>query len=93
MILGTLPVPPVYAALGEFYGVLLIFGGFIGMSFFYGIMNLKNWARLLVQVGFPAQVIFNIILDPTIYENYFLLVISIIIAIYLQMPSTRDHFS
>jgi hypothetical protein len=93
MILGTLPVPPVYAALGEFYGVLLIFGGFIGMSFFYGIMNLKNWATLLVQVGFPAQVIFNIILDPTIYENYFLLVISIIIAIYLQMPSTRDHFS
>jgi hypothetical protein len=49
MLLGTLPVPPVYAALGEFYGVLLIFGGFIGMSFFYGIMNLKNWARLLVQ--------------------------------------------
>jgi len=93
MVSGLLPIPPVYTVLGVFYGVLLLFGGVIGLCLFYGLWNLKNWARLILLVGFPAQVIFNIILDPIIYENYFLLTVSIIIAVYLLMPSTRDHFS
>jgi len=93
MLIGELPIPTVYATLDAFYGVLLLFGGILGLFLFYGILNLKNWARLILQIGFPAQVLFNIILDPIIYENYFLLAISIIIAIYLQMPSTREHFS
>ena len=93
MVIGALPVPPVYAALGTFYGVLLLFGGVIGLCLFYGIWNLKNWARLLLLVGFPAQVIFNIILDPIIYENYFLLAVSLIMTGYLLIPSTREQFN
>ncbi|MHA2313382.1 MAG: hypothetical protein ACXADC_15980 [Candidatus Thorarchaeota archaeon] len=93
MVLGTLPIPPVYAALGEYYGLFLIFGGFVGLFLFYGILKLKNWARLILLFGFPAQVIFNIILDPTISENYFLLGLSLVIAAYLLMPSTRDYFT
>ncbi|UCE09681.1 MAG: hypothetical protein JSW61_12000 [Candidatus Thorarchaeota archaeon] len=93
MLLGDLPIPAVYSALGTFYGALLLFGGMIGLCLIYGMWNLKSWARIILQIGFPAQVIFNIILDPAIFENYFLLALSIIIAIYLQLPSTREHFS
>ena len=93
MIIGTFPIPTVYATLGTFYGVLLVFGGFAGLSLFYGILNLKNWARLIFLVLFPAQVIFNIILDPSVSENYFLLVLSFIMSGYLLLPTTRNHFS
>ncbi len=92
MIIGTLPIPTVYATLGRFYGVLLVFGGFVGLSLFYGILNLKNWARIIFLVGFPAQVIFNIILDPTVSENYFLLVLSLIMSGYLLLPATGNNF-
>lgn len=93
MLLGIFPIPTVYAALGVFYALLLLFGGIISLLLFYGIWNLKNWARLILQIGFPAQVIFNLIIDPINYDNYFLLAISIIVAIYLQMSDTRAHFS
>ena len=93
MLIGAMPTPPVYVVLDTYYGALLLLGGVIGLFLFYGLVNLKNWARLILLVGFPAQVIFNIILDPGIGENYFLLVISIIIAGYLLLPSTRVHFN
>ncbi len=93
MLIGSVPIPAVYAALGFFYAVLLLFGGIICLLFLYGIWNLKNWARLIFQIGFPGQVIFNIIIDPINYDNYFLLAVSIIVAIYLQLPSTREHFT
>jgi hypothetical protein len=93
MLIGSLPIPAVYTALGSFYAVLLLFGGIICVILLYGIWNFKNWARLILLIGFPAQVIFNIILDPTIQENYVILVIYLIVAGYLLMPSTREHFS
>ncbi|MHA2003085.1 MAG: hypothetical protein ACW975_05510 [Candidatus Thorarchaeota archaeon] len=93
MVFGTMPIPPVYTPLGEFYGLLLVFGGFVGLALFYGTLKLRNWARLILLFGFPAQVIFNIILDPAISENYFLLFLSLVMAAYLIMPSTREHFS
>jgi hypothetical protein len=93
MIIGALPVPPVYAALGAYYGVLLLFGGILGVFLFYGMWNLRNWARIILLFLFPTQVIFNIILDPAISENYFLLVLSIVISGYLLLPSTKDYFS
>ncbi|TFG31264.1 hypothetical protein EU528_06720 [Candidatus Thorarchaeota archaeon] len=92
MILGFIDIPPAYVAIEVFYGTLLIFGGMIGLTLFYGLWTLKNWVRVILQIGFPAQVIFNIIIDPTNYDNYFLLVVSIIVAIYLQLSSTRNHF-
>ena len=93
MLIGSVPIPAVYAALGFFYTVLLLFGGIICLLLFYGIWNLKSWARFLLLIGFPAQTIFNIILDPIIQENYVILAISLVVAGYLLMPSTRDHFS
>ncbi|MFW9789215.1 MAG: hypothetical protein ACFFE2_16660 [Candidatus Thorarchaeota archaeon] len=93
MIIGPIPIPTVYATLGTFYGVLLVFGGFVGLSLFYGILNLRNWARLIFLVGFPAQVTFNLILDPAVSENYFLLALSFIMSGYLLLPRTRIHFS
>ncbi len=93
IVLGINPVPSAYVPIGIYYGVLLLFGGVIGMTLFYGLWNLKNWARLILQIGFPAQVIFNIVIDPINFDNYFLLAVSVIVAIYLQLPSTRDHFS
>ncbi len=93
MLIGTFPIPTVYAALGVFYSVLLLFGGIICLLLLYGIWNLKSWARLILLIGFPGQVIFNIILDPLFFENYTILVISLIVAIYLQLSDTRDHFS
>jgi hypothetical protein len=93
MLLGFLPITPVYAAIGIFYAILLVIGGIFSLLLCYGIWALKNWARLILQIGFPIQVLFNVILDPIIYDTYFLLVLSIIIAFYLQMSSTRAHFS
>jgi hypothetical protein len=93
MLIGSLPIPAVYTALGSFYAVLLLFGGIICLFLLYGIWNLKNWARLILLIGFPAQVIFNIILDPRISENYTILVLSLVVAGYLLLPSTREHFS
>ena len=93
MVFGYFPIPTVYASIDVFYGVLLVIGGTIGLALFYGLWTLKNWARFILQIGFPSQVIFNIIIDPINYDNYFLLAVSIIVAIYLQMSSTREHFS
>jgi hypothetical protein len=93
MILGVIVIPSAYAVIGVFYGVLLLFGGAIGMTLFHGLWLLKNWARIILQIGFPAQVIFNIIIDPMNFDNYFLLAVSVIIAIYLQLSNTREHFS
>jgi hypothetical protein len=93
MMLDYIAIPSAYATIGIYYGVLLLFGGIIGLTLFYGLWNLKNWARLILQIGFPAQVIFNIIIDPMNFDNYFLLAVSIIVAIYLQLSNTREHFS
>ncbi|TET07597.1 MAG: hypothetical protein E3J86_12610 [Candidatus Thorarchaeota archaeon] len=93
MLIGIFPIPAVYTAFGLFYAVLLLFGGLICLLLLYGIWNLKSWARLILLIGFPAQVIFNIILDPLIFENYTILVISLVVAGYLLLPSTSDHFS
>ncbi len=93
MLIGIFPIPTVYASLGVFYAVLLLFGGMICLLLLYGIWNLKSWARLILLIGFPGQVVFNIILDPLISENYTVLVISLVVAGYLLMPSTREHFS
>lgn len=93
MLIGSVPIPAVYVGLGFFYAVLLLFGGIICLLLFYGIWNLKSWARFLLLIGFPAQTIFNIILDPIIQENYVILAISLVVAGYLLIPSTRDHFS
>ncbi|MHA2323714.1 MAG: hypothetical protein ACXACG_18970 [Candidatus Thorarchaeota archaeon] len=93
MMLGYIAIPSAYTTIGVYYGVLLLFGGMIGLTLFYGLWNLKNWARLILQIGFPAQVIFNIIIDSMNFDNYFLLVASIIVAIYLQLSNTREHFS
>lgn len=80
MLFGILPIPTVYAALGVFYAISLVIGGMIGMTLFYGLWNLKNWARLILQIGFPDQVIFNIIIDHINYDNYFLLAINHIVS-------------
>ena len=93
MLIGSIPIPAVYAALGFFYAVLLLFGGTICLLLLYGIWNLKSWARFLLLIGFPAQTIFNIILDPINQENYVILAISLIVSGYLLMPSTRAHFN
>ena len=93
IVLGYIEVPPAYIAIGAFYGVLLLFGGTIGATLCFGLWNLKNWARIILQVGFAAQIIFNIIIDPVNFDNYILLGVSIIVAIYLQLPSTREYFS
>ncbi|MFW9927658.1 MAG: hypothetical protein ACFFDM_12985 [Candidatus Thorarchaeota archaeon] len=93
MVLGYIAIPSAYTTIGIYYGVLLLFGGMIGLTLFYGLWKLKNWARLILQIGFPAQVIFNIIVDSLNFDNYFLLAVSVIVAIYLQLSSTREHFS
>ncbi len=93
IVLSYIAIPPAYITIGVYYGALLLFGGVIGMVLCYGLWVLKNWARIIIQVGFAAQVIFNLIIDPINFDNYFLLVVSIIVAIYLQLPSTREHFS
>jgi hypothetical protein len=93
MIFGVLPIPPVYTALGISYGYLLLFGGIVGLFLFYGILNLKNWAKVILQIGFPAQVIFNIAIDPLNSDNYILLIISIVVAGYLQLSSTKEKFN
>jgi len=92
MVLGYIAIPPAYITIGVYYGALLLFGGVIGMTLCYGLWTLKNWARIILQAGFAGQVIFNIIIDPINFDNYFLLVVSIIVAIYLQLPSIREHF-
>ena len=93
MLFGILPTPAVYSSIGIFYSISLVIGGLFSLLLFYGMWNLKSWARLTLQIVFPGQVIFNVIIDPTNYDNYFLLVISIITAIYLQLPKTREHFN
>ncbi len=93
MLIGIFPIPMVYASLGVFYSLLLLFGGMICLLLLYGIWNLKSWARLILLIGFPGQVVYNIILDPLISENFTVLVISLVVAGYLLMPSTREHFS
>lgn len=93
MLFGVLPIPAVYSSIGVFYSISLIIGGIFSLLLFYGMWSLKSWARLTLQIVFPGQVIFNVIIDPTNYDNYFLLVISIITAIYLQLPKTREHFN
>ncbi|UCE10520.1 MAG: hypothetical protein JSW61_00915 [Candidatus Thorarchaeota archaeon] len=93
MVLGYIAIPSAHTTIGVYCGVLLLFGGMIGLTLFYGLWNLKNWARLILQIGFPAQVIFNIIIDSMSLDNYFLLAVSIIVATYLQLPNRREQFS
>jgi len=72
-----------------FVGLIFLIIGIIGLILFYGLWNLKGWAWLWTLIVNILGILGGI-MDPI--ANIIGLAISIIIVIYLFVPSTRAAF-
>ncbi|MFW9848676.1 MAG: hypothetical protein ACFFF4_06025 [Candidatus Thorarchaeota archaeon] len=88
IIIATLPLG-IFAIFGAFVGLIFLIVGIIGLILFYGLWNLKGWAWLWTLIINILGVL-GAIGNPI--GNIIGLAISIIIIIYLFVPSTRAAF-
>ena len=94
----------VWAALllGGFFAILIAFPamiifivGIIGLIVFWGLYTLKGWAWMLAIVINLLGLLGGVLRFDTLLTDYLGLggfVVSLIIVIYLLMPSTKAHF-
>ncbi len=88
--------------LGGFFAILLAFPaliifivGIVGLIVFWGLYTLKGWAWMLAIVINLLGILGGVMRFDTLLTDYLSLggfVVSLIIVIYLFMPSTKAHF-
>ena len=84
-----------FAILAAFPALIMLIVGIIGLILFYGLYTLKGWAwlwTLIINIlGILGGILqFGSLLTDLVSLGSF--IVSIIIVIYLLMPSTKAHF-
>ncbi|MHA1943510.1 MAG: hypothetical protein ACW96M_03850 [Candidatus Thorarchaeota archaeon] len=84
------------AMLLPIFGLLLaifpLIFGIIGLILFYGLYTLKSWAWLWALIINILGLLFGVMGNLADIVNLIQLALSVIIVIYLLMPSTKAHF-
>jgi hypothetical protein len=79
----------IFAIFVAFAGLITLIIGIIGLILFYGLWTLKGWAWLWTLIANGLGLLVGI-MDPI--ANIIGIAISLVIIIYLFVPSTRDAF-
>jgi hypothetical protein len=82
----AIPLFGIFAALA---GLILLIVGIIGLILFYGLWNMKGWAWLWTLIENGLSLLAGLT-NPI--ANIITIAISLVIIIYLFVPSTRDAF-
>jgi hypothetical protein len=80
---------PIFGMLLAFFPLII---GIIGLILFYGLYTLKGWAWLWALIINLLGVILGVLGNLTDIVNLLSLAVSLIIVIYLLIPSTRAAF-
>ncbi len=80
---------PIFGMLLAFFPLII---GIIGLILFYGLYTLKGWAWLWALIINLLGVILGVLGNLTDLVNLLSLAVSLIIVIYLLIPSTRAAF-
>ncbi|MFW9789175.1 MAG: hypothetical protein ACFFE2_04415 [Candidatus Thorarchaeota archaeon] len=83
------------AIFAAFPALILFIVGLIGLILFYGLYTLKGWAWLWALIFNLLAVLGGILQGADLMANYVALggfIVSLIVFIYLILPSTRAHF-
>jgi hypothetical protein len=88
MMLGL--ATPLFGIIEMFLAAILLIIGIIGLILFYGLWTLKHWAWTWTLIINILGVIFGIL--GGIFANWLSVIISIVIIVYLFVPSTKAAF-
>ncbi|MHA3962414.1 MAG: hypothetical protein AM325_002635 [Candidatus Thorarchaeota archaeon SMTZ1-45] len=80
---------PIFGMLMAFFPLII---GIIGLILFYGLWTLKGWAWLWALIFNLLGAVIGLLGNLTDIMNLISLAISVIIVIYLLIPSTRAAF-
>lgn len=94
LIVAALALGP-FAILAAFPALILFIIGILGLIIFYGLWTLKGWAWLWALIINLLGVLGGILQFGTLMTDFLSLgsfALSVIIFLYLLMPSTKAHF-
>lgn len=94
LVMAALALGP-FAILFAFPALIIFIVGIIGLIIFYGLYTLKGWAWMLAIVVNLLGIVGGVLRFETLLTDYLGLggfAVSLIIVIYLLMPSTKAHF-
>jgi len=94
LLMAGLALGP-FAILAAFPALILFIVGIIGLILFYGLYALKGWGWLWALIINIIGILGGALRIGSLLTDYVGLIgfiLSIIIVIYLLMPSTRAHF-
>ncbi|MHA2139952.1 MAG: hypothetical protein ACXADC_06215 [Candidatus Thorarchaeota archaeon] len=94
LIMAALALGP-FAILAAFPALILFIVGLIGLIIFYGLFTLKGWAWLWALIINLLAILGGVLQIGALMTDYLSLgsfALSVIIFLYLLMPSTKAHF-
>jgi hypothetical protein len=86
---AALELGGLFAILAAFISMILFIVGLVGLIIFYGLWNLKSWAYWLALF---LNLIALLSQAGDIYANIITFALSLVIVIYLIVPTTRNAF-
>ncbi|MBY8997662.1 MAG: hypothetical protein KGD60_08015 [Candidatus Thorarchaeota archaeon] len=95
LVMAALALGGLFAILIAFPALIIFIVGIIGLILFYGLYALKGWAWFWALIINLLGIVGGVLRFETLLTDYLGLggfAVSVIIVIYLLMPSTKAHF-
>lgn len=95
LVMAALELGGFFAILVAFPALIIFIVGIIGLILFYGLYTLKGWAWFWALIINLLGIVGGVLRYETLLTDYLGLggfVVSLIVVIYLLLPSTKAHF-
>lgn len=95
LVMAALELGGFFAILVAFPALIIFIVGIIGLILFYGLYSLKGWAWFWALIINLLGIVGGVLRYETLLTDYLGLggfVVSLIVVIYLLLPSTKAHF-
>lgn len=95
LVMAALELGGFFAILVAFPALIIFIVGIIGLILFYGLYALKGWAWFWALIINLLGIVGGVLRYETLLTDYLGLggfVVSLIVVIYLLLPSTKAHF-
>jgi hypothetical protein len=95
LVMAALELGGIFAILVAFPALIIFIVGIIGLILFYGLYSLKGWAWFWALIINLLGIVGGVLRYETLLTDYLGLggfAVSVIVVIYLLIPSTKAHF-
>lgn len=95
LVMAALESGGIFAILVAFPALIIFIVGIIGLILFYGLYSLKGWAWFWALIINLLGIVGGVLRYETLLTDYLGLggfAVSVIVVIYLLIPSTKAHF-